>query len=302
MGRRPGSRLQTFAPSGTLGTIVASRRLLRSRRSILQLGKLWHNKMPGDAKLETAVELLELYNNPEKLKAYKYTQPIVSTKGINNEKFHMELPYQEIKSIVEKCGADLLSAVPPEERAGLRWEHVGSTSIEGMPGAMMPDALLILPSFPPTKGVIQVPLLCNVHFLSPPSRHSWTVVTTTAAAATWTLKTCGGSSSSPLVCWRTTSSLCTSAQTTVLLPRSFWSAGTCAGARSGPLRTTSRRRWRLPRAPGENTSRGKAATASFCPCPGRSMGWVNKGPIVIDNIHGYGYYLCPLFHHLICCL
>ena len=53
--------------------------------------------MPGDAKLETAVELLELYNNPEKLKAYKYTQPIVSTKGINNEKFHMDLPYQQIK-------------------------------------------------------------------------------------------------------------------------------------------------------------------------------------------------------------
>ena len=54
-------------------------------------------KMPGDAKLETADELLEVYNNPEKLKAYKYTQPIVSTKGINNEKFHMDLPYQEIK-------------------------------------------------------------------------------------------------------------------------------------------------------------------------------------------------------------
>ena len=53
--------------------------------------------MPGDAKLETADELLEVYNNPEKLKAYKYTQPIVSTKGINNEKFHMDLPYQEIK-------------------------------------------------------------------------------------------------------------------------------------------------------------------------------------------------------------
>ena len=53
--------------------------------------------MPGDAKLETADELLELYNNPEKLKAYKYTQPIVSTKGINNEKFHMDLPYQQIK-------------------------------------------------------------------------------------------------------------------------------------------------------------------------------------------------------------
>jgi len=172
--------------------------------------------------LETADELLELYNNPEKLKAYKYTQPIVSTKGINNEKFHMDLPYQEIKSIVEKCGEELMSAVPPEERAGLRWEHVGSTSIEGMPGAMMPDALLILPSFPPTKGVIQVTFLCDVPFLSsPPSRLSWTVDTTTAAAATWILKTFGGSSSSPLVCWRTTSSLCTSAPTTALLQRSF---------------------------------------------------------------------------------
>ena len=53
--------------------------------------------MPGDAKLETADELVELYSNPERLKAYKYTQPIVSTKAINNKKFHMELPYQEIK-------------------------------------------------------------------------------------------------------------------------------------------------------------------------------------------------------------
>merc|ERR1712209_188079 len=130
----------------------------------LPLGDFWAlanqycnpGKMPGDAKLETADELVELYNNPENLKAYKYTQPIVSTKGINNEKFHMELPYQEIKSIVEKCGEDLFAAIPPEERAGLRWEHVGSTSIEGMPGAMMPDALLILPSFPPSKAVVQV--------------------------------------------------------------------------------------------------------------------------------------------------
>merc|ERR1712211_78267 len=132
--------------SCTLGTLAASRRLLGSCQSILQPRKLLHRKMPGDAKLETADELVELYSNPEKLKAYKYTQPIVSTKGINNEKFHMELPYQEIKSIVEKCGEDLFAAIPPEERAGLRWEHVGSTSIEGMPGAMMPDALLIPPS------------------------------------------------------------------------------------------------------------------------------------------------------------
>ena len=72
-------------------------------RFLLVLNILFANKtfllgkMPGDAKLETADELLEVYNNPEKLKAYKYTQPIVSTKGINNEKFHMDLPYQKIK-------------------------------------------------------------------------------------------------------------------------------------------------------------------------------------------------------------
>merc|ERR1711962_1511069 len=152
--------------SCTLGTLAASRRLLGSCQSILQPRKLLHSKMPGDAKLETADELVELYSNPEKLKAYKYTQPIVSTKGINNEKFHMELPYQEIKSIVEKCGADLFGAIPLEERAGLRWEHVGSTSIEGMPGAMMPDALLILPSFPPSKAVVQALLDCGYYFSS----------------------------------------------------------------------------------------------------------------------------------------
>ena len=36
------------------------------------------------------------------------------------------------RSIVEKCGSDLFSAIPPEDRAGLRWEHVGSTSIGEM--------------------------------------------------------------------------------------------------------------------------------------------------------------------------
>ena len=33
---------------------------------------------------------------------------------------------------------------------------VGSTSIEGMPGTKFPDALLIIPEFPPSKPIIQV--------------------------------------------------------------------------------------------------------------------------------------------------
>jgi len=117
-------------------------------------------------KLETAEELVALYSDMEQLKAYRYSQPIVSQKGIDNEKFHMDLPYEEIRAIVASCGSSLLAAVPEGERAGLRWEHVGSTSIEGMPGAMMPDALLILPSFPPSRGVIQALLDSGYYFSS----------------------------------------------------------------------------------------------------------------------------------------
>jgi len=117
-------------------------------------------------KLETADELVALYSDMEQLKAYRYTQPIVSQKGIDNEKFHMDLPYEEIRTIVASCGAALLARVPEGEREGLRWEHVGSTSIEGMPGAMMPDALLVLPSFPPSKAVVQALLDCGYYFSS----------------------------------------------------------------------------------------------------------------------------------------
>merc|ERR1712080_746972 len=93
--------------------------------------------MAGARKLETAEELLALYKDEQKLKEYKYTQPIVSTKGIDNEKFHMELPYQEIKEIVQNVGKTLL-----------------------------PDALLIIPSFPPSIGVIQAFLDCGFYFSS----------------------------------------------------------------------------------------------------------------------------------------
>merc|ERR1712133_139172 len=92
------------------------------------------------------------------------SRPVISDRGINNEKFHMELPYQQIKEIVEKCGAEVLGRVPQEERDGLVWEHVGSTSIPGMPGAMMPDALLLLPQFPPTKAVVQALLDSGYYF------------------------------------------------------------------------------------------------------------------------------------------
>jgi len=122
--------------------------------------------MPGDNKLETAKELLELFNDVERLKGYKYSQPVVSQCGINNEEFHTELPYEEIKKIVEDCRDDFFASVPETERSGLKWEHVGSTSIKGMPGTKMPDALLIIPEFPPSEGVIQAFLDSDYYFSS----------------------------------------------------------------------------------------------------------------------------------------
>ena len=99
--------------------------------------------MGGDQKLTSAEELHALFSDPARLQNYRYTQPVVSDCGIDNEKFHLELPYDAIKAKAEECRDTFLAAVPEQERAGLVWEHVGSTSIRGMPGTMMPDSLLI---------------------------------------------------------------------------------------------------------------------------------------------------------------
>ena len=68
------------------------------------------------------------------------------------------------RSIVEDCRDKFLAAVPDSERSGLRWEHIGSTSIKGMPGTKFPDALLVIPEFPPSKGVIQAFLDSGYYF------------------------------------------------------------------------------------------------------------------------------------------
>merc|ERR1711953_1536220 len=119
-------------------------------------------RMSSDKKLETPEELLSLYNDLDRLRKYKYFQPVVT--NINNEGFYMDLPYEEIKKIVEDCRDKFLAAVPQLERSGLRWEHIGSTSIKGMPGTKFPDALLIVPEFPPSEGVIQAFLDCGYYF------------------------------------------------------------------------------------------------------------------------------------------
>jgi len=118
------------------------------------------------AKLETADELYDLFSDEERLKNYRYNAPVVTPEGFSNETFYEDLPYEDIKEIVEKEKERLFEKISEEEKSGLVWEHVGSTSIKGMPGTKFPDALLILPSFPPSKNVIQAFLDSGYYFSS----------------------------------------------------------------------------------------------------------------------------------------
>ena len=51
--------------------------------------------MSTEEKLTSADELVELYNDIERLRKYKYFQPVTTT--TNNEGFYMDLPYERIK-------------------------------------------------------------------------------------------------------------------------------------------------------------------------------------------------------------
>jgi len=117
------------------------------------------------AKLETAQELFDLFSDEQKLKAYQYTQPVENLpEGFSNETVYFDLPFEEIREIVLQKKEEFFSKIPDDEKDTLVWEHVGSTAIKGMPGTKFPDALLILPEFPPSKNVIQAFLDCGYYF------------------------------------------------------------------------------------------------------------------------------------------
>jgi len=107
-------------------------------------------------KLTTADDVYAVLSDPAKLKEYKYMQKRDESKsGIDNEKFYLDLPYDEITAIVSGEMKKILERIPESERSKVTWEAVGSTSIKGMPGTMHPDVLLMFPEFPPSKPVLQ---------------------------------------------------------------------------------------------------------------------------------------------------
>jgi len=114
--------------------------------------------------VQNAAELVAIMGDSEKLKAYAYNEPVELPEGISNEGFHHDLPFDGIKGFVEYQKETILSKVSKEEREKLEWEHVGSTSIKGMPGTKMPDALLIIHDFPPSESIVQALLDSGFYF------------------------------------------------------------------------------------------------------------------------------------------
>lgn len=113
---------------------------------------------------QTAAGLIEVIKDRAQLKDYAHNEVVDKPEGFNNEEFIMDLPYDGIKGFVEYQKETVLSKLSAEERGKVEWQHIGSTSVKGMPGTMMPDALLFIPEFPPSEAVVQALLDSGFYF------------------------------------------------------------------------------------------------------------------------------------------
>jgi len=114
----------------------------------------------------TAEDLIRVFNDPDgELRHYDFVLKEEPSIGMELE-FLMELPYDAIKASVEKVKQDIFQNFDSDESLRPRFEHVGSTSIKGMPGTLSPDALLIEKQFPPSASTIRAILAAGFRFKS----------------------------------------------------------------------------------------------------------------------------------------
>lgn len=108
-----------------------------------------------DTAVQNADDLIALFSDENRLKEYDFNEAISAKfhKGNAAEEFHTELPFEEIGAIVQEEKALIFSNLKGSPAP--QFEHVGSTSIKGMPGMLLPDGLLMEENFPPSKGTIQ---------------------------------------------------------------------------------------------------------------------------------------------------
>ena len=126
-----------------------------------------HNDIPPAASLGLD-DLVRVFNDPAELSNYKFGKSpgIPTSTKTTRELFHMEIPYDKIKQIVEKEREAIFEHLDQTAPFKPVFEHVGSTSIKGMPGSLCPDCLLVEESFPPSRSTINALLQAGFHFSS----------------------------------------------------------------------------------------------------------------------------------------
>ena len=86
-----------------------------------------------------------------------------------NEFLH-DLPFEIIKGFV-KTEIEILQSFLVDDQIGeVKFEHVGSTSIPGMPGTKNPDILMALSKYPPDKDTIRALMLSGYQLKQKPNR------------------------------------------------------------------------------------------------------------------------------------
>jgi len=121
--------------------------------------------MSSEASSLTADDLIRIFNDPEgELLNYKYKMDDAPKKNVGDI-FHMEVPFDAIKEQVMGVRKDIFDKLDPNTPAPT-FEHIGSTSIRGMPGALSPDILLIEEQFPPSASTVRALVAAGFQFLS----------------------------------------------------------------------------------------------------------------------------------------
>ena len=82
-----------------------------------------------------------------------------------NDVFHMNVPYHEIKKIIRRNQDAIFQNLSPDAKKPI-FEHVGSTSIKGMPGSLSPDILVLEETFPPSRSTVAAILGAGFSFKS----------------------------------------------------------------------------------------------------------------------------------------
>jgi len=122
------------------------------------------SSVPPAASL-TADDLIRIFNDPEgELLNYKHKMAEVPTTKVDDI-FHMEVPFDAIKEQVMAVRKDIFDKLDPNTPAPT-FEHVGSTAIRGMPGALSPDILIIEEHFPPSASTVRAVVGAGFQFMS----------------------------------------------------------------------------------------------------------------------------------------